>query len=65
MDTYRNIESLFSDYFADDVGPAIRYASLRKTDTEKRAIEKQPMEKQMVSAWDQATEREENNGNKD
>ncbi|MDQ6959134.1 MAG: hypothetical protein Q9M24_08515 [Mariprofundaceae bacterium] len=65
MDTYRNIESLFSDYFADDVGPAMRYASLRKMDAEKRAVEKQPMEKQMVHVWDQAMVREENNGNKD
>jgi len=65
MDTYRNIESLFSDYFADDVGPAMRYASLRKADTEERAIEEQPMEKQMVPAWGHVMVREENNGNKD
>jgi len=65
MDTYRNIESLFSDYFADDIEPAMRYASLRKADTEGRAIEKQAMEKQMVPAWGQAMVREENNGNKD
>jgi len=65
MDTYRNIESLFSDYFADDVEPAMRYASLRKAETKERAIEKQSMENHMVPAWGQAMVREEKNGNKD
>ncbi|GMR00458.1 MAG: hypothetical protein BMS9Abin18_1307 [Zetaproteobacteria bacterium] len=55
MDTYRDIESLFSDYFADDVGPAMRYASLRK----------QAAEEQTAPAWNQAMVREENDGNKD
>jgi len=65
MDTYGNIESLFSDYFADDVGPAMRYASLRKPDMVERETETQTMEKQMVPAWNQAMAWEENNGNKD
>jgi len=60
MDTYSNIESLFSDYFADDVGPAMRYASLRKSDVAARETEIQT-----APAWDQAMVREENNGNKD
>jgi len=60
MNAYRNIELLFSDYFADDAGSEKRYASLRKSTTEELAIEKQ-----MASAWSQAMVREENNGNKD
>jgi len=59
MDTYRNIESPFSDYFADDVEPVLRYASLRKPDTEEN------IEKQMAPAYNHAMAREENNGNQD
>ncbi len=58
MDTYRDIESLFSDYFADDMEPVLRYASLQKADTTE-------LEKRMASAWDQTMVREGSNGNKD
>jgi len=55
MDTYRDIEMLFHDYFADDVEPVLRYASLGKP-----ATEKQP-----EPARRHVTAKEDNDGDKD
>ncbi len=55
MDIYRDPEILFRDYFADDVEPVLRYASLRKP-----AAKEQPEPVQR-----HVTAREENNDNKD
>jgi len=65
MDTYSNIESLFSDYFADGVGPAMRYASLRESDMANRETETQAMEMQTAPAHNRVMAMEENDGNKD
>jgi len=60
MDADRNIESLFFDYFADDAGPAMRYASLQKSDVAER-----DMGTPMVPVHNRVMGMEENDGDKD
>jgi len=58
MDTYSNIESLFSDYFTNDAEPVMRYASLQRSDTEENMEQQTP-------ACNRVMAREGENGNKD
>jgi len=59
MEADKTIETLFSDYFADDVEPVLRYASLRKSDSEG------DIGKEMTPTYNSVMAREMNNDNKD